>query len=233
MDFLYLLLKPAIKFWDLIVHFDAHINHWVQVLGPSVYSVVFLIIFCETGLIVAPFLPGDSLLFALGAIAASPGSSLSLAVLIPILMIGAIGGGFINYAIGSYLGPKVFTEESRWFKKEHVLKTRAFYEKYGARTIVIARFIPIIRTFAPFVAGVCKMNYARFALYNIVGGLFWVLSLVFLGHHFGNIPIVKKNLGLVVPLVIIISVLPLLFQFISSRKKKKQEATDEPYSNAR
>src|SRR5262249_26144850 len=161
---------------DVVLHLDAHLNEWVGVLGPWLYLVLFAIIFCETGLVVTPFLPGDSLLFAVGATAALPGSPLSLPLLIVLLIVAAVLGDAVDYYLGYRIGPRVFSSEKSWlFNKKHLLRTQQFYEKYGGKTIVLARFIPIIRTFAPFVAGVGKMEYRRFFVYNVAGGAAWVL----------------------------------------------------------
>src|ERR1700724_1076894 len=167
---------------DLFLHLDVHLTYWAVQLGPWLYLCLFVIVFCETGLVVTPFLPGDSLLFAVGALAATEGSPLRMPVLIVLLIAAAITGDAVNYLIGFHVGPKVFrSEHSRLFNKKHLLRTQHFYEKYGGKTIILARFIPIIRTFAPFVAGIGKMEYRRFGLYNILGGIVWVLTFLFGG----------------------------------------------------
>lgn len=207
---------------DLFLHLDKHLNEIIQGYGLWTYLILFLIIFCETGLVVTPFLPGDSLLFAAAALSATEGSPLHVGWLFILLTIAAIIGDTVNYWIGSYLGPKVFSQEkSRLFKKEHLMRTQKFYEKYGAKTIIIARFIPIVRTFAPFVAGVGSMNYARFITYNIVGGIFWVAICLAAGYLFGNIPIVKNNFSIVILAIVFISILPAIIEFLRSRSKKK------------
>ncbi len=180
---------------------------------------LFAIIFAETGLIVTPFLPGDSLLFAIGALTARP-DGLSLLVCLLALSTAAILGNTVNYAVGRRLGPGVFKNESRWLKKEYLDKTHGFFEKYGGKAIVITRFVPIVRTFAPFLAGVGKMSYSKFMSYNIAGGLLWIFSLTLLGYFFGNFPIVKNNFGLVVIAIIILSILPAVIEVIRESKKK-------------
>src|SRR6516225_1157656 len=174
------------KLIDIFLHLNTYLNEYAGVLGPWLYLILFAIIFCETGLVVTPFLPGDSLLFAVGAVASS--SSLSLPLVIVLLVIAAVLGDAVNYMAGSYIGPRVFTSERSWLlNKEHLMRTHRFYEKWGGKTIVIARFIPIVRTFAPFVAGIGKMEYHRFAVYNVAGGALWVLAFVLAGYEFGNV----------------------------------------------
>jgi membrane-associated protein len=208
---------------DLILHLDKHLNEIIRDYGLWTYLILFIIIFCETGLVVTPILPGDSLLFAAGALAATEGSPLNVGVLFLLLTVAAILGDTVNYWIGAKLGPKVFTQEkSRFFKKEHLIRTQKFYEKYGGKTIIIARFIPIVRTFAPFVAGIGTMNYLKFIVYNIVGGLLWVAICLFLGYFFGNIPIVKKNFSLVILAIVFISVIPAMVEILRSRFNKKE-----------
>ena len=204
---------------DLFLHLDKHLNEWAGFLGPWLYVVLFLIVFCETGLVVTPFLPGDSLLFAVGALAATEGSVLDLPSVVVLLCIAAIAGDAVNYAIGARVGPRVFTrDDSRLLNKEHLLRTQAFYEKYGGKTIILARFMPIIRTFAPFVAGIGKMGYSRFALFNVVGGVVWVCSFALGGYYFGNFPAVKSNFHYVILAIIIISVMPPVIEFIRARR---------------
>lgn len=183
------------------------------------YAVVFAIIFAETGLIVAPFLPGDSLLFAVGAILAQPNSQLSLPLTLVLLIVAAILGDAVNYTVGAWTGPKVFRAEKSWlFNRDHLLKAQSFYERYGAKTIILARFIPIVRTFAPFVAGIARMNYSRFAFYNVAGGIFWVATCVLAGYVFGNISWVKERFELVVVAIVLISVLPMAFEYFFGKK---------------
>ncbi len=196
-----------INFIDFFIHFDRYLPLIIDSFGIWAYVIVFLVIFCETGLVVTPVLPGDSLLFALGTFAAL--GSLNIEVLSVLLCIAAIAGDTVNYTIGHYIGPKVFHyEDSRFFKKEYLVKTHRFYEKHGGKTIVIARFMPIIRTFAPFVAGAGAMSYPKFILYNISGGIAWVCVFLWGGYFFGNIPAVKSNFTVVVIAIVIVSVMP-------------------------
>ena len=201
---------------DFVLHLDRHLAEIIRQYGTWTYAILFLIVFLETGLVVAPLLPGDSLLFAAGAFAAL--GALDVGLLFLLLAVAAILGDTLNYAIGHYLGPKVFHyEKSRFFNPDHLRKTHAFYEKYGGKTIVIARFVPIVRTFAPFVAGIGAMNYRRFLAYNVVGGLLWVAVCLFAGYFFGNLPFVKKNFSLVILAIIVISVLPAVFEYLRHR----------------
>jgi membrane-associated protein len=208
-------------FYDLIVNFDQHIHTWVAHLGWWIYLVSFVIICLETGVIIFPFLPGDSLLFALGAVCASSAGGLNPLILVIVLIAAGTAGGLLNYATGKFVGPRIFQRESKWFSQENLSKTHAFYEKHGGKAIVLARFIPIFRTFVPFVAGVGSMDYRRFFIFNFCGAFCWIISLVLAGNYFGNIPIVKKNFGAVVPMVIIISVLPIFFEVMKKRRGKK------------
>lgn len=202
---------------DFILHLDKHLVELVTQYGVWTYAILFLIIFCETGLVVTPILPGDSLLFAVGALAAKGG--LNVFTVFILLSIAAILGDTVNYWIGKVIGPKVFSSaSSRWLNKEHLVRTHEFYEKYGGKTIIIARFMPIIRTFAPFVAGIGQMSYGKFILYNIVGGLVWIAGFLYAGYFFGNIPVVKRNFTLVVFGIIIVSVLPAVFEYLRSRR---------------
>jgi membrane-associated protein len=213
---------------DLFLHLDKHLNDIIQSYGLWTYLILFLVIFCETGLVVTPILPGDSLLFAAGALAAIDGSPLNVGLLFLLLSAAAIIGDTVNYWLGSYLGPKVFSQEkSRFFKKAHLIRTQQFYEKYGAKTIIIARFMPIIRTFAPFVAGIGSMNYARFITYNIVGGILWVAICLFAGYLFGNIPIVKKNFSVVILAIVFISILPPIIEYLRNRYKARKKLADD------
>lgn len=207
------------QFIDVFLHLDQHLNEWAASLGPGLYVLLFLIVFCETGLVVTPFLPGDSLLFAVGALAASEGSPIHVSLVSLLLIVAAILGDAVNYAIGRRVGPKVFTKEDSWLlNKKHLVKTQRFYEKHGGKTIVFARFIPIIRTFAPFVAGIGKMQYRSFAVFNVTGALVWVLGFVFAGYMFGNLPAVKKNFQYVILAIIILSIMPPVIEWIRSRK---------------
>jgi membrane-associated protein len=203
---------------EIVLHLDKHLDLIIRNYGMWTYAIFFFIIFLETGFVVTPFLPGDSLLFAIGSFAAL--GSLDVQLSIVSLSIAAIAGDTVNYWIGNFAGPKVFSKEkSRLLNKEYLLRTHRFYEKYGGKTIVLARFIPIIRTFAPFVAGIGSMMYSRFIVYNITGGIAWVLIFVLGGYFFGNIPFVKKNFSLVIFAIIIISVLPAIIEFLRSRKR--------------
>jgi membrane-associated protein len=204
---------------DFILHVDVHLNQIITSYGLWTYAILFTIIFCETGLVVTPFLPGDSLLFAAGAFAAT--GSLSAAWLIVLLSIAAIVGNIVNYSIGYYLGPTILQKKNiRFLNKEYLERTHKFYEKHGVATIIIARFIPIIRTFAPFVAGIGFMSYGKFMLFNIVAGIAWVAIFVFGGYYFGNLPTVKENFTLVIFAIIVISVLPAVFEFVRHKFRK-------------
>lgn len=206
---------------DIFLHLDVHLNAWAAWMGVWLYVVIFVVVFCETGLVVTPFLPGDSLLFACGALAASENSSIVLGVLIPVVFVAAVLGDFCNYEIGKWLGPKVFTrEDSIFLNKKHLLKAHNFYEKYGGKTIILARFIPIIRTFAPFVAGIGKMTYLHFASYNVIGALIWVLLFTLGGYFFADLPVVQNHFHYVIVVIIILSVLPAVYEFIAARRKK-------------
>ena len=209
-------------FIDLFLHLDTHLQTVIQNYGTWTYVILFLIIFCETGLVVTPILPGDSLLFAAGAFAAT--GSLDLAWLLILLTFAAVLGDAVNYAIGHFMGPKVFAQpDSRFLKREYLDRTHQFYEKYGGKTIIIARFVPIVRTFAPFVAGVGSMTYAKFASYNVIGGLLWVGVCVFAGYAFGNIPVVQENFTLVILGIIFVSILPGIIEFLRQRQQTVAE----------
>ena len=206
---------------DVILHLDKHLDMIIRTYGLWTHLLLFLIIFCETGLVVTPILPGDSLLFAAGTFAAL--GSLNLTWVVVSLSVAAVAGDSVNYWIGNLVGPKVFTQKrSRFFKKEYLDRTHQFYEKYGGKTIIIARFVPIIRTFAPFVAGIGSMTYLRFIAYNIVGGVGWIMILVLTGYFFGNVPIVRRNFSLVILAIIIISVLPGVIEFARQKYAQKQ-----------
>jgi membrane-associated protein len=205
--------------WDLLVHLDRHLATLLQQHGAWVYPLLFVIIFCETGLVVTPFLPGDSLLFIAGALAAGGGIDVHLLALL--LVASAVLGNTVNYSIGRFIGPKVFHwEESRFFNRRALDRAHAFYEKHGGKTIVITRFVPILRTFAPFVAGIARMTYLNFAAYNLAGALAWVLSLLYAGYWFGNVPMVKQNLTWVILGIIALSLLPLAFEYLRHRLNK-------------
>jgi len=205
---------------DVVLHLDAHLNQWAADLGPWTYVLLFAIVFCETGLVVTPFLPGDSLLFSVGALAASAGSPIQVLPVSALLIVAAVVGDALNYAIGKFLGPKVFTRpDSRFLKQEHLLRTQRFYEKHGGKTIILARFVPIVRTFAPFVAGIGRMQYRRFALFNVTGGIAWVALFIGAGHAFGNLPAVKRNFHYVILGIIVVSVLPAVFEWWRARRE--------------
>jgi membrane-associated protein len=193
--------------------------------GPWVYALLFAIIFAETGLVVTPFLPGDSILFVAGAVVASAG--LDVHVLVGLLILAAVLGDSVNYSIGHYIGPRVFHKrDSRWFKQEHLRRTQAFYDKYGGVTIIIGRFVPIIRTFAPFLAGVAGMSYRRFLSYNLAGGCLWIGLLVYAGYLFGNIPWVKNNLSLIVIGIVVVSLIPAVSTFFRERRASRSQRVD-------
>jgi membrane-associated protein len=202
---------------DLFLHLNTHLDSAAQNLGPWLYLLLFAIVFCETGLVVTPILPGDSLLFALGALAAG-GTTVKLPVVMVVLCIAANCGDLVNYLIGYRLGPKVFSRESSWLlNKKHLAEAQAFYDRHGRMTIILARFVPIVRTFAPFVAGIGRMPFARFAGFSIAGGIFWVVSVSTAGYFFGNIPIVKRNFEVVILTVVAISVIPAVIHTLKSR----------------
>ena len=203
---------------DVLLHLDRHLSTVIQDYGMWTYLILFLIIFCETGLVVTPILPGDSLLFAVGTFAAR--GALDLGLVLLLLSVAAVAGDTVNYAIGYRVGPQIFRKEGvRFLKREYLDRTHRFYERHGAKTIVIARFVPIIRTFAPFVAGIGRMRYARFVVYNVVGGVGWIAALVLGGYGFGNIPVVRQNFTLVIFAIIGLSILPGVIEFLRQRSR--------------
>lgn len=205
--------------FDIFMHLDRHLGDVIQNYGLWTYLILFLIIFCETGLVLTPILPGDSLLFAAGALAAT--SSLDVFYLFGLLSVAAVAGDTLNYWIGHYVGPRIFHKEDvRFLNREYLDRTHSFYEKHGGKTIIIARFMPIIRTFAPFVAGIGRMTYIHFFSFNVVGGIVWIAVFVFGGYFFGNIPMVRKNFTLVIVAIIIISVMPGVIEFIRHRRRR-------------
>ena len=205
--------------WDLLVHLDRHLAALLEQYGAWLYLLLFMIIFCETGLVVTPFLPGDSLLFIAGALAAGGGIDVHLLALL--LVAAAVLGNSVNYSIGRFIGPKVFQwEDSRFFNRKALDHAHAFYEKHGGKTIVITRFVPILRTFAPFVAGIARMSYLSFTAYNVAGALAWVLSLLYAGYWFGNVPFVKQNLTWVIFGIIALSLMPLAFEYFRHRLRR-------------
>lgn len=218
----YPLMELIQTFLNYFLHLDKELAAIIQQFGVGTYLILFLIIFCETGLVVTPFLPGDSLLFAAGVFAA--GGSLNIGALLVLLCIAAIVGDTLNYWVGHFIGPKVFRgEEVRFLNKKHLDRTHEFFERYGAETIIIARFVPIVRTFAPFVAGMGSMSYFKFITYNVVGGLLWVNVLTLGGYFFANVPMVKDHFSFVVIAIIILSVLPGVFEFMRARREAKSK----------
>jgi len=201
---------------DIILHLDQHLPQWLEFFGPWLYVIMFLVIFCETGLVVTPFLPGDSLLFALGAMTTFEGG-LNLWLLMGLLIVAGILGDTVNYHIGHYLGPRAFEKYPKLFKREYLVQTEKFYDRWGAFTIVAARFAPIVRTFAPFVAGIGAMKYKKFISYNVIGAIAWVGIFLFAGHFFGNLPIVKRNFHIVIFGVIGVSLIPIIWPFVQSK----------------
>ena len=207
------------NFIDIFLHLDKFLGNIISQYGTLTYIILFFVIFCETGLVVTPFLPGDSLIFAAGTFAAI--GSLNPWVLFVLLCIAAIGGDAANYWIGHKIGPRAYTGEIKLIKKEYIERTHAFFEKHGGKTIFLARFVPIVRTFAPFVAGVGQMSYGYFIRYNFFGGVTWVALFLALGYFFGTIPFVQKNFELVIIAIVLVSVLPMLFEWLRSRKQPK------------
>jgi membrane-associated protein len=208
-------------------------NALAQQVGQGLYVILFLIIFAETGLVAVPFLPGDSLLFAVGAVAASPGSPISLPLTAVLLIVAAVAGDAVNYAIGYRVGPRVFSFENSWLlNKKHLEEAHRFYEQYGGKTIILARFMPIVRTFAPFVAGIGSMNYTRFALFNVTGGIAWVLAFLLGGWWFGGQEVVQKNFKLVILAIIVISILPAVVEFLRKRGRDRHAGPHRPPGKA-
>jgi len=204
---------------DFILHIDKHLIEIVQKYQTWTYLILFLIIFAETGFVITPFLPGDSLLFAAGAIIANPDSGLNIFMMCILLIVAAILGDFVNYHIGNFIGPLAFSGKYKLLKKEYLNKTQAFYEKHGGKTIIYARFVPIIRTFAPFVAGVGTMSYLKFATFNVTGGVLWVTSFLFIGYFFGGLPVIKDNFTYVIFGIIILSIFPPVIEVIREKNK--------------
>jgi membrane-associated protein len=218
-------VSTLLQLWDVLRHLDQHLAEWSQAMGGWLYLALFAVIFAETGLVVTPFLPGDSLLFAVGALVALPESGLSIWLMMPLLFVAAVIGDAVNYAVGRRLGPKVFTAEGSWLlNKKHLARTQEFYERYGGKTIIIARFVPIVRTFAPFVAGIGQMSYRRFVTFNIVGALLWVGLLVPLGYAFGNLPVIKRNFSLVIFAIIGLSILPAAIEILREWRSRRVAA---------
>ncbi|MBL9125451.1 MAG: DedA family protein [Planctomycetaceae bacterium] len=216
------------SFVDLFLHLDEHLDQLIGDYGPWIYLILFLIIFCETGLVVTPFLPGDSLLFMAGAFAGQ--GKMNLALLFVLLTVAGILGDAVNYAVGAYLGPKVLKRNGRFLKPEYIARTQRFYERYGNKTIVLARFVPIVRTFAPFLAGVGQMTYWRFASYNVIGALVWVTLFLVLGYFFGQFKVVKENVEVLALAIVFISVLPMVWEWWRHRKSGTEAAAVEAES---
>lgn len=209
---------------DFILHIDVHLAELVAQYGIWIYAILFLILFCETGLVVTPFLPGDSLLFVAGALAALPGNDLNVHLLVALLVVAAVLGDAVNYTIGRLFGEKLFSNpNSRIFRRSYLDKTHAFYERHGGKTIILARFVPIVRTFAPFVAGMGHMSYRHFALFNVSGALAWVLLFAYAGYLFGDLPVVQENLKLLIVAIIVVSILPGIIEIWRHRRQGRQQ----------
>jgi membrane-associated protein len=211
-------VEPLRTIIDFFLHLDKHLSQVISQYGTWTHLILFLIVFCETGLVITPFLPGDSLLFAAGTFAAL--GALDVRLVIVLLIIAAVLGDTLNYWVGSYIGPRAFRGNVRFLKQEYLERTHAFYEKHGGKTVILARFIPIIRTFAPFVAGVGAMSYPKFILYNVVGAVLWVVLFVLGGYFFGNIPTVRNNFTLVILAIIALSVMPIVFEAVRARRSR-------------
>lgn len=223
-------MEIVVNFIDFFIHLDRYLNLLISSFGVWIYVLLFLIIFCETGLVVTPFLPGDSLLFALGALAAV--GALELECLLLALPVAAVAGDNVNYSLGKFVGPRVFHQaKTRFFKKEYLERTHRFYERYGGKTIILARFVPIVRTFSPFVAGIGRMAYPRFLSYSIAGGIFWVASFLLGGYYFGNLPLVKENFTLVILAIIVLSIMPGFVELV--RQRRGMSAESESLSKSR
>ncbi len=218
MDFIYFLI-------DFILHIDVHLAELVAEYGIWIYAILFLILFCETGLVVTPFLPGDSLLFVAGALSALPGNDLNVHMMVMLMIVAAILGDAVNYTIGRLFGDRLFSNpNSRIFRRSYLDKTHAFYDKHGGKTIILARFVPIVRTFAPFVAGMGHMSYRHFAAFNVIGALLWVLLFTYAGYLFGDLPVVQENLKLMIVAIIVLSILPGVVEIIRHRRAASRQA---------
>ncbi|MFO0923266.1 MAG: DedA family protein [Pirellulales bacterium] len=205
-----------------ILHLDQHLGDAISWLGPWFYGLVFGVVFCETGLVITPFLPGDSFLFALGALAGSQPEDLNILILFPLLIVAAIAGDAVNYGVGRYIGPKIFSRDTGWLmNKAHLIRAQKFYEKHGGKAIILARFLPIVRTFAPFVAGIGEMNYGKFWIYNTIGGIAWVTLFLLGGYLFSNVEIVRKNFSLVILAIVLLSFLPVAYEWWKERKLRQ------------
>ena len=215
-------IDMLVPFVDMVLHINNHLGTWAESMGPWLYVLMFIIIFAETGLVIAPFLPGDSLLFALGAMTTLQTNPLNVWVLLTSLTIAAILGDATNYTIGQKIGPDFIVKKFPWaLKPEHMKKTESFFEKYGAKSIVLARFAPIVRTLVPFVAGVGRMNPKTFFKFNVIGGFLWIQVFIWLGHFFGNLPYIQKNFSMVIFAIIVISVLPMALEIAKARMSQK------------
>lgn len=229
MEFVHQAVGIFLHLIDLFLHLDVYLNQLVVDVGNWIYPLLFLVIFCETGLVVTPILPGDSLLFAIGALSSIEGSPLNLPLLGVLLVAAAVLGDACNYLIGKHLGPAVFKRKDSWLlNKKHLEQAHAFYERHGGKTIILARFVPIVRTFAPFVAGIGGMKYRRFALYNLAGAALWVPPLLTLGYFMGNIPAVKTNFHIVVVVIVLISVAPGVVEFLRARREGQNPPDKTP-----
>lgn len=219
-------MMDAIRFIiDFILHIDVHLAELVAAYGVWVYAILFLILFCETGLVVTPFLPGDSLLFVAGTLSALPSNDLNVHVMVVLMVIAAILGDAVNYTIGRLFGAKLFSNpDSKIFRQSYLDKTHAFYERHGGKTIILARFVPIVRTFAPFVAGMGHMSYRHFAFYNVTGALLWVLTFTYAGYFFGTIPLIQENLKVVMVLIILASVLPGVYEVVRYKRAAARQS---------
>lgn len=221
MQVISLLIDSVLWLFDFILHIDVHLAQLTAEYGTLIYLILFLIIFCETGLVITPFLPGDSLLFVAGALSALPGNNLNVHLLVLLLIIAAVAGDALNYTIGRLFGERLFSNpKSRIFRRSYLDKTHVFYQRHGGKTIILARFIPIVRTFAPFVAGMGKMCYYRFAMYNISGALIWIILFSYAGYLFGDLPVVQQNLKLLIVAIIILSVLPGIIEIFRQRRSR-------------
>ncbi len=210
---------------NIFLHLDTYLEQIISQYGTLTYAILFLIIFAETGLVITPFLPGDSLLFAAGALASLGG--LNIYFMFLLLTAAAIIGDAVNYSIGRAIGKRAFSSEIKWLKKEYLERTHAFYEKHGGKTIFLARFVPIVRTFAPFIAGVSEMSYSYFSTYNVVGAIVWVGTFLFAGHFFGEMPIVKQNFELIMVAIVVVSVVPAVYEALKARQEEKEKKTSQ------
>ena len=218
-------METLIDLFNLFLHLDKHLKSVIATYGGWTYLLLFLIVFCETGLVITPFLPGDSLLFAAGTFAALGVFRIEAMVLL--LIAAAVLGDTVNYWLGHYIGPRAFTDRIPLLKRQHLVRTHNFYERHGGKTIILARFVPIIRTFAPFVAGIGAMSYRRFLIYNVVGGVVWVVLFAYGGYLLGNLPVIKRNFSLVVMLIVMISVMPMVIEFLKHKFTHRQDSAQQ------